>query len=959
MTGSNRNAVDVIYSFGEWMKRRRKASDLTQRELADLAHCSVVTIKKIEADRRRPSRDLARSLANALAIPEEQQAIFIECARGQRPVDHLARVRESEGAQSKTPPFQAIVPHPLPVATTPFIGRESELAMLQSLLEKSWLVTIVGVGGIGKTRLALAAAADRRDDGHMIAFVSLAELTTGDDLAAVVVEALGLQLTADSDPTIQLLDYLRQRTMLLVMDNFEHLLEKAPLLAQMHQAAPGLTLMVTSREPLRLPGEQLLPLEGLPYPHDRREMSKTADANGITQYAAIQLFLDHARRLLPDFTPDNENALIQLSRITDGLPLALELAAAWVDSLTLPDLVQTLARSLDLLTLNEPGRPARHYSMRAAFDTSWQLLDHFEQEAFARLAIFQGGFTRQAAKEIADISLPQLSDLVGRHLVRLDHKRGRYTLHELMRQYGAEKLADLSKIEDEIRQRHARFFCEFLAHREADLKNAKQKETLSEIRADRANIWVAWQWAAQHPHHVSLADAVAPLGIACQLRGWIEDGYNLFTQTDQALAKYRDQPGDLLCLLHLNVWRCWFALWLGHPMEEMLGNIQRMLAAIPPSPALQPILALYHLVAEEAFLDAGKRDLARDHGDQALGLYKGLDDAWGQANALTQLGTVCWNVGHYAEAQRYIEESLALRRQIGDRLGEAISLDRLGLLLMHQGQLELSNHHLEQAVDLFSQLGERFRLADALENMGSNWLEMGQLNDARRKYAETDALFNELGLRHLGVTVLKALTAYASVHMGKYEQADREGKTAVALSREYGHTRSEGLALITLGMAAVALGDEMAAAGHLDAGTDHLRAINQLEELSQGIGVQALIAYRQEDLEKAHQLALTALTISTELRGLASTPDYALSALALLLAHDGDDEQAASVYQLVLAEPFGAASRWFADLCGRFIPYSPPAGFMLPEERWAAIEQLSRSFFASNKNTFTEPSKPT
>ncbi len=933
--------MEATYSFGQWMKWQRKAAGLTQRELAGLAYCSVVTIKKIESDQRRPSPELAQLLAKALAVPEDQQEIFIECARGQRPVDHLKWRRGPGTAEARPALLRPAAPPSLPVAPTPLIGRESELATLQRLLARSWLVTVVGMGGIGKTRLALAAATEQQRSGQTTAFVSLAELRPEDDLAAAVVEALGLQLTPDANPAEQLLAYLRQKTMLLVLDNFEQLLENAPLLAQIHQAAPAVTLLVTSRERLRLPGEQLLPLQGLAYPGDERDLSTAAGDGEASQYPAIQLFLDHARRLLPDFAPDQEGELRQLGQIMAGLPLALELAAAWIDSMTMPDLLQALVRNLDTLALEQPGRPARHHSIRAAFDTSWELLDHAGREAFARLAVFQGGFTRQAAEEIAGIALPELSTLVGRSLVQLDHKNGRYTLHELMRQYGAEKMAAVPQIDNEVRRRHARFFCEFLAAREADLKNTNQQGTMAEIRADRANIWLAWGWAAGHPGDLSLAEAVAPLGNACLLGGWIEDGYNLFTDTSRALAGFQDQPGVRLGTLHLNVWRCRFAYWLGRPVDEMLSGIRQLLNEIRPSRALQPVLALYHLVVEEIFLDTGRREAARDHGEQALELYKGLGDGWGQANALAQLGAVCWNVGDYGQARRYFEEGLALSRQIGDSQGEAIALDRLGLLLMHQGQLDLSNHYLEGAVDLFSRLGDRFRLASAMENMGSNWLEMGRLADARRQYNETAALFDELGLRHTGVTVLMALTAYTTAHMGAYEQADREGKEAAALSRELGHTRSEGLALIARGMAAVAMGDDAAAAAHLAAGTNYLRAINQLEELAMGIGVQALLAYRRGDFERARQEVAAALAIVDELRGLAASPDYALVVWAMLLAGQGEQARAAEVYGLVLAEPFGAASRWFADLCGRHVPHSPPAGIMPPEERWEAIAEIS------------------
>ena len=817
------------------------------------------------------------------------------------------------------------------------------MKVLQHLLAESWLVTIVGIGGIGKTRLALAVATNRQRAGQTTAFISLARLEAGDNLAATVVEALGLQLTTGTDPTSQLLTVLQQRTLLLVLDNFEHLLESTHLLAKMHQAAPGLTLLVTSRERLRLPGEQLLPIQGMQYPQNRREISELAKTGKRSQYPAALLFLNHARRLIPSFTPDNDDALLHLCRITNGLPLALELAAAWIDSLTLPDLVQELEHNLDFLTKKQPDLPIRQHSMRAVFDTTWQFLSLAEREAFARLAVFSGGFTRQAAQSVAESDLSVLSDLVGRYLVILDQKSGRYVLHELMRQYGVDKLAAAPELEHEVSQRHAQFFCEFLASRGVDLKNANQEAVLAEIDADRANIWIAWQWAAHHPQEISLADAIAPLGNACHLKCWIEDGYNLFTQSSRALSLNRDQPRILPSLLHLNVWRSRFALWLGRPADAPLIDVRMLLTEIPPSPTLRPLLALYHLVAEETFLDAGEREAAQTHGQQALGLYEGMDDAWGQAYALTQLGTVSWNVGAYTEALNYFEESLALHRQLGDSRGIAASLDRLGLLLMHQGELDLSSHYLEQAVDLFSRLGDQSGLADALENMGSNWLELGRLADAHRQYAAAAVIFEELGLRHSGYTVLKALTAYASAHEGAYQRAIQEGKTAVALSREFGHKRSEGLALITLGFTAVAIGDDAAAATYLTAGTGHLRAINQLDELAQGIGVQALVAYRQGELEKARQFILSALAIVTEIRGLWSSPGYPLAVWALILADQGEYERADSVYQLVLAEPFGAASRWFADIAGRFIPHSPPPSFMPPEDRWAAIVQLYQS----------------
>jgi tetratricopeptide (TPR) repeat protein len=265
------------------------------------------------------------------------------------------------------------------------------------------------------------------------------------------------------------------------------------------------------------------------------------------------------------------------------------------------------------------------------------------------------------------------------------------------------------------------------------------------------------------------------------------------------------------------------------------------------------VLALYHLVAAEIFLDAGDRETARRHAEQALGSYESLDDSWGQANALNRLGTVRWNVGAYAEARSYFEESLALHRGLGDSWGLAVALDRLGLLLINLGEMDASSRHLTQALAYFAELGDRAGFADASENLASLWLEMGRFADAHRQYLEVAAVYDELGIRHLGYTVLKALMAYASVQAGAYDRADKEGKAAVALSRELGHKRSEGLALLALGAAELARGAAAAAETHLDLGTSYLREINQIEELAQGVGILALATFRQGEIDQARQ----------------------------------------------------------------------------------------------------------
>jgi predicted ATPase/Tfp pilus assembly protein PilF len=774
-------------------------------------------------------------------------------------------------------------------------------------------------------------------------FVPLASVGREDNLAGAIVEALGLRLASGSDPATQLFSYLRPKKLLLVLDNFEHLLDSAGLLVELHQAAAHVSMLVTSRQRLNLPSEQLLPLHGLFYPRDPAELLRKAPAGQAGRYPAAELFLTQAQRLIPDYLPNNEEDLLNLCRISDGMPLALELAAAWIDTLTLPELLRELEESLDLLTRKQPDETNRQHSMRAVFDATWQLLRPSEREAFARLAVFSGGFTRAAALVVADTPVALLSNLVGRHLVQLNRNNGRYDLHELLRQYIQEKLAADTELEQEVSRRHGQFYCQFLIREVADLKSARQKEALAELQIERANFMKAWSWATHHPQEIELLDTTLALGTACWIGNWIEDGFDIIPQSIQVLANYRDQVQVLAAQLCLSSWRSQFAHWLGRLNEAPLRDARILADELPPSPVVRPALALYHLVATEITLETGDREIARRHAEQALGLYESLNDNWGQANALNRLGTVCWNVGDYDKARLAFEESLALHHQVGDTWGLAVSHDRLGLLLITQGKLDLSSQYLTQAVRYFDELGDRSGYADASENLGSLWLEMGRFADAHRQYLKVAALYDEMGIRHLGYTILKALLAYASVHAGVYERAQEEGRTAVILSRDLDHKRSEGVALLALGMADLAQGNDAAAAVRLESASRFLGEIKQVEELAQTLSVQALAAYRQGQPALARELISSALEIVAGNRGLVATLSYPLAVWALILAEQGRIDRAAEIYRLVLGDPFASASRWFAELFGRVFPDVEPPSPIALDERWAAIQHLAQT----------------
>ena len=391
--------MDQEFSFGEWIRKRRNILGLTQEQIAEQVGYSITMIRKIEDGERRPSARAATLLAKALQIPEDQQATFLKVARQERSVERLGPVEEEEPFPWKAAP-QPRTNLPLPASL--FVGREAEIVGLTDLLQDPGcrLLVLVGLAGIGKTRLALQVAHNQLDRfPHGVFFISLAPLTSPDMIVTNIGTAIGFQFHEASEPQEQLLRYLREKQMLLVLDNFEHLIEGAGLISAILQAAPGIQILVTSRERLNLQGEWVFEVEGLPHPPSSEEGSPEQ----VEMYEAVQLFLQNALRVHPAFRLNEENRkwVVRICQLTEGMPLAIELAAAWVRVLSCQQIAQEIERSLDFLKASARDLPERHRSLRAALDHSWNLLSVEEQMVFKRLSVFRGGFRREAAQNAA------------------------------------------------------------------------------------------------------------------------------------------------------------------------------------------------------------------------------------------------------------------------------------------------------------------------------------------------------------------------------------------------------------------------------------------------------------------------------------------------------------------------------------------------------------------------------
>ena len=425
----------------------------------------------------------------------------------------------------------------LPAQNTPFVGRDAELVELARLIDDPniRLLTILAPGGMGKTRLALELAGKYANTQtsfpNGVYFVELAPLSDPANIVPAIADATGYQFQGDGrEPRRQILDFLANKHLLLVIDNFEHLLDGAGLVTEILQAAPGLKILATSRIRLSQPGETLFHLSGMDFP----DWETPEDA---LDYAAVNLFMSSAARAQPGFElrTDNLDAVARICRLVEGMPLAIVLAAAWLALLTPEEVAAEIGESIDFLASEGGEVPERQRSIRAVFDHSWEMMNDTERAVFMQLSVFRGGFTRDAAEVIVDADLRTLMNLTNKALLRRDVNSGRYEIHELLRQYAEEQLQIAGNAYN-VRDVHCFYYMTFLAEREADIKGGRQLAALNEIEADFGNIRVAWQWAVQRRQVDAIDGALECVYWFCVFRSRFQEGVELLRWNIEQLA---------------------------------------------------------------------------------------------------------------------------------------------------------------------------------------------------------------------------------------------------------------------------------------------------------------------------------------------------------------------------------------------------------------------------------------
>ena len=742
-------------SFGHWVRRRRKGLDLTQDELAQRVGCSSSLIFKIETDERRPSRQIAELLAVQLEIPPDQRDKFLKVARQDLATLHLDT--PDTLPQASPPPVKAaqtpleragLRPSALPVFPTAFLGRENEIDIVtQQLLDPACrMLTLTGPGGVGKTRLAVEVA--RRlepafSDG--VYFLSLAEVDQPASILPAVADSLGITFSGPVDPKQQVIQVLRTKNLLLIFDNMEHLVAGSAVLGEILEQAADIRLLLTSREAVHLQWEWIFEVQGLPIP-------ESAQPSVLELNSAITLFLQRTRQSAPQMilTVEQANAIVQICRLVDGLPLAIELAASWARVMLPSEIAAELARGLDLLETTLQDVPARHRSIRLVFDHSWKLLSEVEIAALMKLAVFPGGFTREAALSVAGASVVLLSALVSKSLLRYGKTAGRYDFHELVRQYVLARLNEQPDLQQSAHARHAEYFARWLGDFEAPLKSAQQITISASIRAETANWSTAWRWSARHQRLDLLRQMTDCLYWYVEIHGDNSEGLATYAYAVDELRKL-GAPAEL----RTDAEKSAFAMLvtgLGW-FEFRIGNIEQSVALYSESMHLvtdlknpdQRALCLLNINWGYLSLFTGEIEEASRLIQQSLVHARAIESPWDTAVAVNILGIVEYQRGHLEEAYRQSTESLKIWREIGDLRGLVFCMLYLSSAAQALGHHDEVEAILQESNAISQQKMDRWAHAFGLNLLGHLSVTRGQTQAARDYFRQSLALSQEIG----------------------------------------------------------------------------------------------------------------------------------------------------------------------------------------------------------------------
>jgi predicted ATPase/class 3 adenylate cyclase len=677
--------------------------------------------------------------------------------------------------------------HNLPIQLTSFIGREREMQQLKSMLGSARLVTLLGMGGAGKTRLALQAGADRIDDfADGVWLVELAPLTDKRLVPQTVATVLGINEQPGVAITDTLTRKLKTKELLVILDNCEHVVEASARLCQALLAAcASVRILSTSREALRVPGETICHVRSLATP----EPNVPASVESLTQYAAARLFIDRAVAAQPAFRVNNANApaVASICQHLDGIPLAIELAAARVRSMSAEEVNQRLDQRFRLLTDGSRTALPRQQTLRALIDWSYALLNGTEQALLCRLAVFAGGWTLAAAEAICAGEpvetrgmLDILTSLADKSLILAEERSGatRYRLLETVREYARDRMRERGE-DAHWHERHLAHFLALAEEGESQLMGTDQRPWLDRLEVEHDNLRSALAWSA-----AAAGDANAGLRLAAALfRFWSIRGY-LAEGRDWLSALLAAAPDGRVAARARALSGAGGLAWQqgdNLAARTLHGECLAIRRELGDRRGIAATLSNLGIVS----YDEGDYPIARKLIEEALAIQRELGHKRGIAHSLNNLGIVASDEGDYASARVFHEECVAIQRELGDRRGVAVSLNNVAAMAHEQGESSLARTLHEQSLAIFRELGDRRGTADALNGLGNVVRDRGDLQSAKAFQEESLAICRELGDRR-GIAISLEGLADVAAALGVLDRAARIWGAAERIREEIG-----------------------------------------------------------------------------------------------------------------------------------------------------------------------------
>ncbi|OQA22817.1 MAG: putative HTH-type transcriptional regulator [Chloroflexi bacterium ADurb.Bin360] len=924
--------VDLVPWHEEAHRQVMRLLAQTGQRAAALAHyvtCCALLRKELDVD------------------PEAETVALVEAIR-----HGTLEVRSGHATTLQS--FGAPLPkHNLPAQLLPLIGRETELAVLRARLKDPAcrLVTLTGIGGIGKTRVALETATSLVAgfaDG--VFFVSLMPVHTLGAVAGAVAQSLGLTFTVEGGSEEQQLhDYLQHKTLLLVLDNVEHLLREAPqqdavsdsnsivdetrstlvgLITNLLEGVPGLKIMATSRMALNVLGETLFPIHELDYPQ-----TTTVSLAVAENVAAVRLFVQAAQQRRPDFalTEANVQAASAICRHLQGVPLPILLCASWVNVMSAADIAAQLTcdavQAQELLETDWQTIPERQRSMRAVFNGTWRLLTEREQRIMQALSVLRGAFTQTTAWAITDATRKDLRGLVEASLIKRE-STGRYTMHRLVQQDAESRLALDSAAAYAVHDRHCAYYTALLQGWAEDAKGPRRVEALLEMDAEISDVQAAWAWAVAQPDPARIGQAIEGLSqyyLSRQLSRQGEAACRSALERLEAVDSAGVSPSEEAVLARARVMQ-WHSNFL--PPEQALASMERCLALLE-SPLLPPwsarrekAAALQQIAYVMGFLD---RSAAIHLLDQSLALCRVCEDEWWEGRAHLGLGIQNYEMGDYEAARHHLEASLVILRRLEDQASVAEALQLLSFVAWSTGECDECVHLATAVLAQRRALGDRREIADALWGLtlpyifyfGSFEKVWPLLEDLQGLSRDLPDIYGAAG---------HGLRAWAKMYAGDYLEAQTEARIAVDQFRTlqdwpgaWTRRRHWAVATALLGLIALALEQYAEALSLLETSIAAYRALQRPQDVAVALAGLSVVLWAQDRIAEAGAHLTEALQLGVETKDHLALV-HGLVGTALFLLHQNDNEHAIELIAAVFARfPLLEASRWFWDVAIRHV----------------------------------------